>query len=282
MPSSAVSARQAAVPAKQSDPLTVAVAKRFGMSPDAFAMALRSTVLPRVKDPETKQWRDPTAGEVYGFLTVVKTYHLNPFTKEIYAFPKKGGGMEAVVGIDGWLRIINEHEQFDGMTQEWTFVADPDGGPPTVESCTTLVHRKDRGHPTSITEWYDECYRDTDPWNKMPKRMLRNRSIVQGGRVAFGLSMGYDEEMEGLRETEIEVVDSKPLGQAPASDLNGLADELGKAIEKPAEAPQESIPEAAPEPEGVPAGDMEPPEDWPTEAPAGALFGDKGSTEDPG
>ncbi len=47
-------------------------------------------------------------------LIVANQYGLNPWTKEIYAFPDKGG-IVPVVGVDGWARIINEHPQFDGM-----------------------------------------------------------------------------------------------------------------------------------------------------------------------
>ena len=53
-------------------------------------------------------------------LIVANQYGLNPWTKEIYAFPDKGG-IVPVVGVDGWARIINEHPQFDGKrnTQPW-------------------------------------------------------------------------------------------------------------------------------------------------------------------
>ncbi|WP_241284663.1 recombinase RecT, partial [Enterobacter hormaechei] len=39
-------------------------------------------------------------------LIVANQYGLNPWTKEIYAFPDKGG-IVPVVGVDGWARIIN-------------------------------------------------------------------------------------------------------------------------------------------------------------------------------
>ncbi|MGC6598113.1 recombinase RecT, partial [Escherichia coli] len=40
------------------------------------------------------------------------------WTKEIYAFPDKQNGIVPVVGVDGWSRIINENQQFDGMDFE--------------------------------------------------------------------------------------------------------------------------------------------------------------------
>ena len=38
-----------------------------------------------------------------------------PFTKEIYAHPDQHKGIVPVVGVDGWIRIVNEHPQFDGI-----------------------------------------------------------------------------------------------------------------------------------------------------------------------
>jgi hypothetical protein len=71
-------------------------------------------------------------------LIVANQYGLNPWTKEIYAFPDKGG-IVPVVGVDGWARIINEHPQFDGME----FSYDKEEG-----ACTCKIYRKDRKHPS--------------------------------------------------------------------------------------------------------------------------------------
>jgi hypothetical protein len=49
----------------------------------------------------------------------------------------------------------------------------------------------------------DECKRNTDPWKQFPKRMLRNKAVMQAVRAAFGSAslidkdeardMGYDQ-----------------------------------------------------------------------------------------
>src|SRR5574343_277016 len=59
-----------------------------------------------------------TDAQMTALLIVANQYGLNPWTKEIYAFPDKNGGIVPVVGEDGWARIINEHPQFDGMDFE--------------------------------------------------------------------------------------------------------------------------------------------------------------------
>lgn len=146
--------------------------KRFSVDGSVLQKTLSETVFKGASQEQT-----------VALLIVADQYGLNPFTKEIYAFPAKGGGIVPVVGIDGWLRIINEQPQFDGME----FQQDD-------ESCTCKIHRKDRTHPIEVTEYHDECYRETDPWKKSPKRMLRHKAIIQCARVAFGFGGIHDED----------------------------------------------------------------------------------------
>lgn len=146
-------------------------------------------------------FRGATQEQTVALLIVSDQYGLNPFTKEIYAFPAKGGGIIPVVGIDGWLRIINEHPQFDGMDFEQDDV-----------SCTCKIYRKDRQHPTILTEFLDECKRNTEPWNTCPQRMLRHKAIIQCARVAFGFGGIHDED-EGkiIANAEYTDITAKPI-----------------------------------------------------------------------
>ena len=48
-------------------------------------------------------------------LIVANQYGLNPWTKEIYAFPDRQNGIVPIVGVDGWARILNENPNFDGI-----------------------------------------------------------------------------------------------------------------------------------------------------------------------
>lgn len=158
------------------------LAVRHGMGQNGADMynLLTKTVFPNV--PE---------GELLGILTVVKEYGLNPFTREIFCLPKKGGGFIPVVSVDGWAKIINEHPMFDGM--EFTQDAD---------SCTCKIYRKDRTHAVSVTEFMAECAKSTDPWKSHPKRMLRHKSLIQCARMAFSFSGIYDQdEAENFSES---------------------------------------------------------------------------------
>lgn len=158
--------------------LVTTVAKTFGMGDG-------SDLVPVLKATAFKGSTQVTDAQMTALLVVANQYKLNPFTKEIFAFPDKGG-IVPVVSIDGWARIINEHPQMDGIQFEQDDV-----------SCTCIIYRKDRSHPTRITEWMSECKRNTQPWQSHPKRMLRHKSLIQCARVAFGFAGIYDEDEAG-------------------------------------------------------------------------------------
>lgn len=157
-----------------------------------------------------------TDAQMTSLMIVADQYGLNPWTREIYAFPDKGG-IVPVVGVDGWSRIINEHPQFDGLEFEQN-----------EQSCTCIMYRKDRGHAIKVTEWLAECKRENaPPWKSHPKRMLRHKSLIQCARLAFGFVGIYDQdEAERLIEKDITPRDVTP-GQPNNPVLPGItADEL--------------------------------------------------------
>lgn len=147
--------------------------------------------------------------EFAALVVVANEYGLNPLTKEIYAFPAKGGGVVPMVGVDGWIKIVNSHPQLDGF--EWNDLPDADG---KLYACECVIHRKDRSSPIRVTEYLDECKRNTDPWNKSPARMLRHRAFMQCARYAFGFSGLYSED-----ESDI-IGDVQMVGEpVPARDV---------------------------------------------------------------
>lgn len=164
------------------------MADRFGVDPSEMMATLKATAFKgQVSD-----------AQMQALMIVADQYGLNPWTKEIYAFPDKGG-IVPVVGVDGWSRIINENSQFDGMD----FQQDD-------ESCTCIIYRKDRSHPIKVTEWMSECKRPTQPWQSHPKRMLRHKAMIQCARIAFGYTGIYDED-EAQRIVEKDVTPGEPV-----------------------------------------------------------------------
>lgn len=150
--------------------------------------------------------------QMAAILVIANQYRLNPFTNEIYAFPSQGG-IVPVVGVDGWARIINGNSQFDGMEFEQD-----------AESCTCKIYRKDRSHPVSVTEFMEECKRDTKPWKSHPRRMLRHKAMIQAARLSFGFAGIFDEdEAERIKDAKDGVAD------AQASPFTGDKDNPDRA-----------------------------------------------------
>jgi phage recombination protein Bet len=135
-------------------------------------------------------FKGATPEELVTLVVVANEHNLNPLQKEIYAFPNKAGGIVPVISIDGWIRIMNSHPKFNGVS--FNFGVDEKGAPITC-ACTIWV--KGRENPTVITEFFSECKRNTEPWRQYPHRMLRHKALAQGVRTAFGFA-GYKEEDE--------------------------------------------------------------------------------------
>jgi phage recombination protein Bet len=173
------------------------MAARFSVEPNKLLDTLKATAFKGQVSNE----------QMISLLIVADQYGLNPFTKEIYAFPDKGG-VTPVVGVDGWARIVNEHPQFDGMS----FSFADDGS-----ACTCTIHRKDRSHPISVTEYMSECKRGTQPWQSHPRRMLRHKAMVQAARLAFGFAGIHDED-EAQRIREMGMVDEVVAPKATTAD----------------------------------------------------------------
>src|SRR5689334_19705841 len=86
----------------------VRLAERFQITPTMLMDTVKATLMPP----------NATNEELVSFLLVADRYNLDPFLKQIYAFPKKGGGIVPMVPIDGWIAIAQQHPQYRGFTQE--------------------------------------------------------------------------------------------------------------------------------------------------------------------
>jgi len=199
----------------QQKKLVTRMAERFGVEEGKLMTTLKNTAF-RIKDGEA------TNEQMMALMIVADQHKLNPFTKEIYAFPDKQNGIVPVVGVDGWSRIINSHPDFDGMefSASGNMVEMP-GAKPCPEWIECSIYRKGRRHPISAREYLDECYRPpfksksgydvTGPWQTHTKRFLRHKAMIQCSRIAFGFSGIYDpDEAERIQETEVGVTPARP------------------------------------------------------------------------
>ena len=185
----------------EKNPLVAKLAEKYSIDESELLHILKSTAFRQSDDVHI------TNEQMYALLVVSDQYNLNPFTKEIYAFPGKGGGIIPVVGVDGWNRIANEHPQFDGV--EFVYSDDIlkcDGARAYCHAwIEAVLYRKDRANPIRVREYLDECYRppfvehqtgyeSIGPWQTHPKRFLRHKALIQCYRVGFSFVGIYDED----------------------------------------------------------------------------------------
>jgi len=206
---------------------------RLNCDPSKLHQTLKDTV-----------FKGATDSELLALVVVANEYGLNPLTKELYAFPAKGGGIVPVVSVDGWVRMVNDHPQMDGI--EFETHKDANG---KLEAITCSIWRKDRNRPIRVTEHLSECRRNTEPW-KMENRMLRHKALMQCARYAFGFS-GVTDEDEASDQGERQAV-----GRVVEPEVNPFAER--KAIGRIEPAPVEDSPpfpteETAPDPAESPA-----------------------------
>lgn len=184
--------------------VTDLVAERLNLSPELLKKTLKATAF--------RAEREVTDEEFTALMVIANAYKLNPITKELYAFPNRGG-IVPIVSVDGWVRIVTEHPDYDGV--ELTENHTPDG---KIDSVTARFHRKSNAHPTVVTEYMVECDRGTDVWKKWPRRMLRHKAYIQGARMAFGFSGIYDED-EALRIIEVTAKAEPEMPKAKTTEV---------------------------------------------------------------
>jgi phage recombination protein Bet len=205
-------------PAKAEQPKTSALAvmaSRLNVELSKLLQTLKSTV-----------FKNATDDELLALVVVANHYQLDPLLKEIYAFPAKGGGIVPIVSMDGWNKMLIRQESFDGI--DFDFTETEDGKPVT---CTATIYIKGRSRPVKITEYFAECHRNTDPWNNMPHRMLRNRTLCQASRMAFGFSgVNIEDEIIDVAAT---VVSSEPIRQAVITAPSGQSSVLPTEAKDP-------------------------------------------------
>ena len=240
--------QQARVPS-----LLAKIAARYSVDANKLMNALKATAF------KQRPHESPVSDEqMMALLIVADQYKLNPFTKEIYAYPDKQNGIVPVVSVDGWTRIVNEHDQFDGVEFEFGPLVPAGTLPgqkfPAHESVTTKIHRKDRSHPICLTEYLDEVYRPPftgtgkdgkpyakeGPWQSHTKRMHRHKSWIQCARLAFGFAGIYDEDeaqriMERNITSESTVVERAPL----KAQVRRASEHQAEPQEEPAEQQEE-------------------------------------------
>ncbi len=242
---------------KKEQPLFERFAGKYMFSsPEEMKTILKATAFrqkeKKNKDGTKKPPVDITDAQLYALLIIADEHGLNPFTKEIYAYPD-GDAIVPVVGVDGWTRLVNQHPDMDGMEfveSPHTFHYEEHKAKPCPSWIECVIYRKSRNHPTRIKVHLDEFYRapftgvsgSNEPyviegtWQKYTKHMLLVKAIVHCSRFAFGFVGFHDpDDAERIIEGQAEVVqeDIDLDGYRPPvyveKQMAALLDKVGKS-----------------------------------------------------
>ncbi len=196
------------------------LSEKYGLEELKLVDTLRATVIKskkvRGRDGKPDTFVPATIEEVNAGLMVAAHYDLDPMLKQIHFFPAEGGGIVPIVGYDGWVKLVNRERRFAGFRS-----IDNVDGSGNLVSITGIMkvwvsEPGGESYEVEVTEYLEECRRDTEPWKKWPRRMLRNKTYNQTARMAFGFSGLYDEdEAERIREASEAAIDVTPAVKVP-------------------------------------------------------------------
>lgn len=205
--------------------LMARIADRYSVDPDKMKATLIATAFRQRPAKEGKEPVVVSDEQLMMLLIVADQYKLNPFTKEIYAFPSELG-IVPIISVDGWIRIINERPELKSIQFEYA----PAGTAPEDAWIGCIIERHDRNKPIEIREYLAECYRDTGPWKSHSRRMLRHKALIQCARIAFGFAGVFDPD-EGERIVSVveqvrPQIAGKPETRAPQARVKQDAPDL--------------------------------------------------------
>ena len=156
---------------------------------------MRSLVAPGATDEEFR-----------AFMYLCNAYSLDPLKKEIY-FIKYGGKATILTSRDGYLKIANVHEQFDGLESDVVYQGDvltkrEDGSlhiaygqehlafdKAKLSGAFCSVFRKDRAKATTVFVSIKEYYKREAPiWQQYTNAMILKVAEAMALKRAFAIS----------------------------------------------------------------------------------------------
>jgi len=166
------------------------LAEKLGETPEDLKRTIFKTCL----------YEGATAEEFRTFMVVAANLGLNPLAGEVYAFRKRGGGIQVIVGKEGFNTLNNQNPAYDGRrfyywyqvgTEVKRFENPMDGYPLMMVECH--IYRKDHAQPEIAFAKMSEYNRpDLETWRKYPTTMLEHKAFIKASKGAFGYAGAVD------------------------------------------------------------------------------------------
>lgn len=157
---------------------------------------------------------DANNDELRMFLHIAKNYGLDPFNKEIF-FWKIKGKPTIMTSRDGYLKIADRHEEYNGLVSDVVrkndkFKRKAQGidheygtNRGDIIGAYALVYRKDREYPIYVFSPFQEYFAGTRVWTQYPSAMILKVAESMALKRAFTVSgLVTAEEMDVQRLNE--------------------------------------------------------------------------------
>jgi hypothetical protein len=218
--------------------ITEQTATVLGVAPSKVCSLLRNIWRTSKDQP------DLTDNEMFQGMSLVARYGLDPITREIYVTKDKHGRLITIIGIDGWVKILNRTEGYDGFEQELEF-----NEKGQLEWAETRIYSKKHSKPTVYRAFWQE-YAGISGFvaKSMPSHMLRLFSLRHAARLftPIGGNVMTEEEANHMFVTE-------PADRTPPRSVQQFKEQFRKPeSEVIDEEPVETVIVDEPEPSNRP------------------------------
>ena len=213
--------------------LTEQAAESMGVPMNSLLAILRGIWTTSKGEP------DLTQAEMFIGIGIVAKYGLDPIAREIYVTKNKGK-MMTVIGIDGWIKILDRTDHYDGFDVD---IHEDEGG--RVDYVDVAIHSKVRSHPATYRAFANEYSKISGFMaGKIPTHMLRIFALRHAARlfVPLGGTVMTEEESRSI-------IDSKPATAAGDATQQVTMDDLLESTEEPTEAAGTVADAPTPEPQ---------------------------------
>ncbi len=149
--------------------------------------------------------KEATESELKILLYLCKEYQLDPLKKEIY-FLKYGGKSTILTSRDGYLKIANQNENFNGLESDVVYQGDKlvkkDDGSVYIEygedhinfnkskltGAFCSVFRKDRAKATTVFVSIKDYFKQSAIWQQYTNAMILKVAEAMALKRAFSIS----------------------------------------------------------------------------------------------
>ncbi len=169
--------------------LTEKAAASMGVPAESLLTILRGVWTTSKDEP------DLTQADMFVGIGIVAKYDLDPIAREIFVTKSKGK-LITIIGIDGWIKILDRTDHYDGYEME---IHEDENG--VIDYVDATIHSKVRKHPSTYRAFRSEYSKLSGfMYQKIPIHMLRLFALRHAARlfVPLGGTVMTQEEADAI------------------------------------------------------------------------------------